>query len=1295
MNNNNKYEYIKDYIKRNGKKVFLKDANENTDEENIFDENDIFDIEKFSNEENVDYLYFFISADKRIKYEKDPEKPNVVKDMIMRAYEDNNTIPICPIKTNKSVSVISIGDINFEENRGLYFRNTDEFYCAGIAKIPVAYWRINPGLKNYLKLLRKSMFNNKLFEIYYLNEIDQCFNSISKDIENSNNSQLYYFNDYNFNNNVLININKGFSNYSDNVYRYTDITWAYLYPVIISNALNHETGMINQILTVNQIPTIDKDKYNIKSGLSINNIVQKGKENTFARTTHEVYDHYTYDTKKFTWYSWINFINNQYDNGILITEYDYNIDIFYKIYKTKYINTYKHNGFERKNMYIPQIYVVSEDPDWLTAKNKKKYINNKCELKNNQYYNKVNGKHVCCIHDFNRLNNKSNEDISIRVEGQAVCKYCGEHLGNYDDNNAFVDGISEMESDNTIIYTWFNNQDIKQAQDSWEQLKVIIDAIDPSFLNNTGYVNKFIQMFHDNNIKKLFKKFKLCPFELFSVTKHVDKNGILVNKTRDYTGILNEFVNSIYRILMSKNHDMVNHRFKYIGGVVKKYINNKSIFNDIGDKIFIQYLTGWGIFDKKGEYIIKNAMKLENLMNIYNDLINHNEDQIYVDVIAQAISAVITSINISNEIKYWIDLELSSSNQSGRQFKLSTVTNFINNIFKKSHKFIKILKAIYVMAKVKGLDKLEINFNDINWNVLFVNTTKAKRNDDSTRYQRQKQVMLNLLNLNYVQSLYPSKNKRQKKHVVGRTLSIDKLNILKDVINYGTIGAETPQNEPTQQLQQNKSLYINKQITHNDVGLFYSIYLNPMNIEEFICNSSVVEWINQLFNREEFTADIMFTIKDKRFDYNNNEIFKDQQNMINDCYQKFDNNHIDYVNNMNAYIIDKVIDTLECPDVLTRNIDYNQISQNLDYNPNYNVSLQNLAHSQFPTIDEYKSMKKENTLRINPYDDVYKFYNMDLFYYLFTQKVIPLYNSLFANNTNINPNINNINDMKKIVKNIFNNAININKDTYVSKLTALLNNINFDSKCQSKNITYYQHLQDEEVGINDNVSIEQNIDLKIDNNKPINNYDQEYNDYKYPYIPSNDIYIQFNARKTYSTDLINTLTRCGMFAEGVNKFILLKNSIDNLYSYIYTNGIPYFKINYTPYTYKQLRDKFIIEMFDVNYNDKTIELLQYFFNDYIKHTILFTSPDYYYDRIIKTNTKIEKVAKSELKEYNIAEEELRELDNEENADQRKINIDYDTFDFVNNPFAGLEELTGNELIGGEIEITVDENEQMY
>lgn len=948
-------------------------------------------------------------------------------------------------------------------------------------------------------------------------------------------------------------------------------------------------------------------------------------------------------------------------------------------------------------MYKHQIYVVSEDPDWLTAKNKKKYIHDKCELKNNQYYNKINGKHVCCIHDFNRLNNISNENISIRVEGQAVCKYCGEHLGNYDDNNAFVEGISEMESDNTIIYTWFNNQDIKQAQNSWQQLKVIIEAIDPSFLNNTGYVNKFIQMFHDNNIKKLFKKFKLCPFELFSVTKNVDKNGILIDKTYKYAGVLKEFKNAINNILMIKDPKIFKTRFNKINGVVIKYINNKSIFNDIGDENFITYLTRWGIF-KNGEYNIEQAMNLDTLINIYKDLINNNKDQKYIDVIARAISARITYENICRELIYWINVEERSSRETGKQFNIDTVTNFIKNIFKKSHKFIKILKTIYVMVKVKELKELEINFNDINWNVFFVNTNTARSNDDSTRYQRQKQVMLNLLNLNYIQSLYPSKNKKQKKHVIGRTLSINKLNILKDVINRGTAAVETPQNKQTQQLKQNGSLYKNKQITHNDIGLFYSIYLNPMNRNEFICNSSVVEWINQLFNREEFTADITFTIKDKRIEYTN-EIFKDQQDMIDDCYQMFDNKHIDYVNNINACIIDKVIDTLECPDILTRNIDYNQISQNLDYN--YDISLQDLTHSKFPTIDEYKSMKKNDTLRIDPYDDVAEFYNMDLFYYLFTQKVIPIYNHLF-DNTSINlENINNnIDIMKNIVFKNFNIAISNNENTDVSILTTLLDEINFNSNCPPKTITYYQHLQDEEVGINDNVSIEQNIDLKNDKNKPIDNYYQEYNNYQNKYIPNNER-TKFISYKTYSIYLINTLTQCVMFAEKVNIFILLKNSIDNLYTYIYTNGIPYLKINYTSYTFDQLRDNFITEIFDYNYNfndndpNNTKKLLQYFFDDYIKHTILFTSPDYYYDRIIKTNTKIKNVAKSELKEYNIAEEELRELDNEENADQRKINIDYDKFDFVNDPFTGLEELTANELIGGEIEMVVDENEQMY
>lgn len=1297
---NNKYKYIKDYIDRNHKKVFLKDAK--TDKDVIFDENDIFDIEKFSNEENVDYLYFFISADERIDYIPDHEKPNVVKDMIMRAYidyisdiqKDNKIYQVCPIKTNKSVSVISAGDTNYPGNHGLYFRNTDEFYCIGIAKIPVAYWRINPGLKNYLKLLRKSMFNNKLFKIYFLDNIEECFDSIYKDCINSNNSQIYYFNDYNFNNNVLININKGFSNYSKNVDRYTDITWAYLYPVIISNALNHKTGIINQIPTIDQIPNIDHNKYNIKSGITINNIVEKDNENTFARTTHNVYDHYTYNTETFTWYSWINFINNQYDNGILITEYDYNIDKFYKIYKTKYINTYKHNGFERKNMYIPQIYVVSEDPNWLTTKNKKKYIHDKCELKNNQYYNRDNGKHVCCIHDFNRLNNITNENISIRVEGQAVCKYCGEHLGNYDDNNAFVEGISEMESDNTIIYTWFNNQDIQQAQESWQQLKVIIEAIDPSFLNNTGYVNKFIQMFHDKDIKKLFKKFKLCPFELFSCKKEVDKNGIIIDKICDYEGVLKKFKNAINNILISRDPKIIDNRLNYIYNVVVQYINNKSIFNDIGDENFIQYLTQRGIF-VNGKYNINQAMNSDTLINIYNNLINNNEDQKYIDVIARAISAIITSENICKEIIYWINVE-----KTNNQFNINTVTNFVKNIFKKSHKFIKILKTIYVMVKVKGLKELEINFNDINWNVFFVNTNTAKSNDDSTRYQRQKQVMLNLLNLNYIQSLYPSKNKRQKKHVVGRTVSFNELNILKNVINYGTTAVETPQNEQTQQLKQNGSLYKNKQITHNDIGLFYSIYLNPMNIKEFICNSSVVEWINQLFNREEFTADITFTIKDKRIEYTN-EIFKDQQYMIDVCYQTFDNNNIDYVNNMNACIIDKVIDTLECPDVLTRNIDYNQISQNLDYNKDYKVSLQDLAHIQFPSIDEYKSMKKDNTLRINPYDDVAEFYNMDLFYYLFTQKVISIYNHLFDNSSISLENINNnIKIMENIVKHNFNIAISNNENTDVSILTTLLDEINFNSNCPDKTITYYQHLQDEEVGINDNVSIEQLNYLKDDKNKPINNYYQEYNNYQNKYIPNNER-TKFISYKTYSIYLIDTLTRCGMFAEKVNIFILLKNSIDNLYTYIYTKGIPYLKINYTSYTFDELRDNFITEIFDYNYNfnnndtNSTKKLLKYFFDDYIKHTILFTSPDYYYDRIIKTNTKIKNVAKSELKEYNIAEEELRELDNEENADQRKINIDYDKFDFVNDPFTGLEELTANELIGGEIEIVVDENEQMY
>lgn len=158
-------------------------------------------------------------------------------------------------------------------------------------------------------------------------------------------------------------------------------------------------------------------------------------------------------------------------------------------------------------------------------------------------------------------------------------------------------------------------------------------------------------------------------------------------------------------------------------------------------------------------------------------------------------------------------------------------------------------------------------------------------------------------------------------------------------------------------------------------------------------------------------------------------------------------------------------------------------------------------------------------------------------------------------------------------------------------------------------------------------------------------------------------------------------------------FNILKNSIDNLHTYIFTKGIPYNILTIPVQTYNTLLEQFINEMFI--YNKLSVDLLKVFFDDLRIHTQLFVSPDDYTDTMIRTSRLIQRAMNRQNIAFNILErEDLTDLDEEERGTSITEQI-LDDVDILSMGTDTVEELDENELIGGELETFAPMNEDMW
>ena len=169
---------------------------------------------------------------------------------------------------------------------------------------------------------------------------------------------------------------------------------------------------------------------------------------------------------------------------------------------------------------------------------------------------------------------------------------------------------------------------------------------------------------------------------------------------------------------------------------------------------------------------------------------------------------------------------------------------------------------MYVISKIKG-EHYNINWTDINWNAFFnYSAAETKSMNDSTMNPRQTQVILNLWDIDD----------------------------------------------------------INTNNTDNNIGLFYTIKLSTFSYEDVIVNKCVADWMNEFFAK--INADIDVKISERKIKYNNS-VFAQQQEEIDYLYSQIENKGLHLINNANGVIINMLIDSMTCPDVLIRKFDSN------------------------------------------------------------------------------------------------------------------------------------------------------------------------------------------------------------------------------------------------------------------------------------------------------------------------------------------------------------------------------------
>lgn len=552
-----------------------------------------FDIDKFNLYANSvdDYLYFFVCNVEKIDYNKEEEEndqenylANELKNEYFREIPNGYFI-----KINRFIPVLA----EFKDKHGnkhYVWRNIDSFYIKGFIKVPLGYFKSNPAINNYSKLVRN--ISKGIFD--YIS-IDTFLNN--KELVD-NRYQYAETNDYTFNNNILFNKWIGLSNkVNDDNY---DVEWVKLnVKQITDNVLKYEQNTSSyQIIYDSNIKNIDSL---INYETVINSTNDQGQYTNIAKIAHKYYMPYCYDfNNTMNTYSWINFINNQYDYGIFITEDNYyNFIENWNNLRDKYFSIFGYPKINIQKNIITKY--LQNDPNWKNVQDKKAYLKN-CIKIGNKYYTQ-NYYYVCCEHEYKKLHGEYYENMIIRENNQEICKYCGELLGDYNDERVFNEAMSEITNEITINYKWNNKISETKAKQIWDHdLVPYIKCIDNNFLTNNMNVNKFIQIYN-NKYKFIYKQYKVE--NLYKTMINIF-NKIIINKyNKNFKFIklivldtVNEFIDEKY-----KNYQLNN-------SVNNEYIKKKLYF--ILEK-YISWYVRYAI-EKKTNFDTDKALSFMNLI---------------------------------------------------------------------------------------------------------------------------------------------------------------------------------------------------------------------------------------------------------------------------------------------------------------------------------------------------------------------------------------------------------------------------------------------------------------------------------------------------------------------------------------------------------------------------------------------------------------------------------------------------------------------------------------------------------
>lgn len=510
-----------------------------------------FDIDKFNLYANSvdDYLYFFVCNVEKIDYNKEEEEndqenylANELKNEYFREIPNGYFI-----KINRFIPVLA----EFKDKYGKHYvwRNIDSFYIKGFIKVPLGYFKSNPAINNYSKLVRnisKGIFDYISIETFLNNKelVDNRY-------------QYAEENDYTFNNNILFNKWIGLSNkVNDDNY---DVEWVKLnVKQITDNVLRYEQNTSSyQIIYDNNIKNIDSL---IDYKQVINSTNDQGQYTNIAKIAHKYYMPYCYDfNNTMNTYSWINFINNQYDYGIFITEDNYyNFIENWNNLRDKYFSIFGYPKINIQKNIITKY--LQNDPNWKNVQDKKAYLKN-CIKIGNKYYTQ-NYYYVCCEHEYKKLHGEYYDNMIIRENNQEICKYCGELLGDFNDERVFNEAMNEITNEITINYKWNNKISETKAKQIWDHdLVPYIKCIDNNFLTNNMNVNKFIQIYN-NKYKSIIYNQQYKDDYLFDTMidiflKEYKRNNKTLNNQL-VINIVNKFINEKYKnyqLNTSKNND--------------------------------------------------------------------------------------------------------------------------------------------------------------------------------------------------------------------------------------------------------------------------------------------------------------------------------------------------------------------------------------------------------------------------------------------------------------------------------------------------------------------------------------------------------------------------------------------------------------------------------------------------------------------------------------------------------------------------------------------------------------------